>query len=162
MPTKLPNAARTSGATSTSWSGTAPALPTFQPLTENTDADVVVGGGIAWLTTAYPLSQEGVKVLLLEDGELASGESSRNPLDSGHVFIITGDSGHGMTHGTLGPMIITDLLQGRPNPWADLYDPGRITVKRESAQEFIRENVNVALKYTELLNGPAAGGLAPA
>ena len=79
--------------------------------------------------------------------------AGRNPLDSDNVFIITGDSGHGMTHGTLGPMIITDLIQGRPNPWAELYDPGRITVKRESAQEFIKENVNVALEYTELLTG---------
>ena len=79
--------------------------------------------------------------------------AGRNPLDSDNVFIITGDSGHGMTHGTLGPLIVTDLVQGRPNPWAELYDPGRITLKRESAQEFIKENVNVALEYTELLTG---------
>jgi glycine/D-amino acid oxidase-like deaminating enzyme/nitrite reductase/ring-hydroxylating ferredoxin subunit len=81
------------------------------------------------------------------------GYAGRNPMDSDNVYIITGDSGHGMTHGTLGPMIITDLIQGRPNPWADLYDPGRITVKRESALEFVKENANVAFEYTDLLTG---------
>jgi glycine/D-amino acid oxidase-like deaminating enzyme/nitrite reductase/ring-hydroxylating ferredoxin subunit len=81
------------------------------------------------------------------------GYAGRNPLDSDNVFIITGDSGHGMTHGTLGPLIVTDLIRGRDNPWAQLYDPGRITLKRESAQEFIKENLNVALEYTDLLTG---------
>jgi glycine/D-amino acid oxidase-like deaminating enzyme/nitrite reductase/ring-hydroxylating ferredoxin subunit len=81
------------------------------------------------------------------------GYAGRNPLDRDNVFIITGDSGHGMTHATLGALLITDLLQGRPNPWTQLYDPGRITVRRESTQEFIRENVNVALEYTDLLTG---------
>ncbi|QDA60795.1 FAD-dependent oxidoreductase [Hymenobacter jejuensis] len=77
--------------------------------------------------------------------------AGRNPLDDDNVYIVTGDSGHGMTHGTLGPMIITDLIQGRSNPWAKLYDPGRVTVKPESAKEFIRENLNVASEYTDLL-----------
>ena len=81
------------------------------------------------------------------------GYAGRNPLDADNVFIITGDSGHGMTHGTLGPMIVADLIQGIENPWAKLYDPGRITLKRESAMEFIKENVNVAIEYTELLTG---------
>ena len=75
---QLPNPARTSALTNTSWFGTAPSLPTFEPLRENTTADVVVvGGGIAGLTTAYLLGKEGVSVLLLEDGELASGETGR-------------------------------------------------------------------------------------
>ena len=77
MPKQLSDPARTSGLTDTSWFGTAPALPAFAPLTESTAAEVVVGGGIAGLTTAYLLSKEGVDVLLLEDGGLASGESGR-------------------------------------------------------------------------------------
>src|SRR6476661_1186207 len=81
------------------------------------------------------------------------GYAGRNPLDSDNVYIITGDSGHGMTHGTLGPMIVADLLEGRDNPWAILYDPGRVTVKRESAKEYFIENANVAIEYTELLTG---------
>jgi glycine/D-amino acid oxidase-like deaminating enzyme/nitrite reductase/ring-hydroxylating ferredoxin subunit len=81
------------------------------------------------------------------------GYAGRNPLDAENVYIITGDSGHGMTHSTLGARIITDLIQNRPNPWASLYDPGRVTVRPESVKEYVRENISVAAEYTELLTG---------
>jgi glycine/D-amino acid oxidase-like deaminating enzyme len=49
----------------------------------------------------------------------------RNPLDRENIFIATGDSGNGMTHGTIAGMLITDLIQGRDNEWAKLYDTTR-------------------------------------
>ena len=73
----------------------------------------------------------------------------RNPLDHDNVFIATGDSGQGMTHGTIAGMLLTDLLQGRENPWTDLYDPGRI--KLRALPEYAQENINVAGQYTDLL-----------
>ncbi|GAA4048625.1 FAD-dependent oxidoreductase [Hymenobacter glaciei] len=108
-----------------------------------------------WTRTRFPAVRDfeyrwSGQVMEPQDGLAFAG---RNPLDSDNVFIITGDSGHGMTHSTLGAQLIADLVQGRPNPWTELYDPRRITLKRESAQEFIRENVNVALEYVELLTG---------
>ena len=36
----------------------------------------------------------------------------RNPLDSDNVYIATGDSGNGMTHGTIAGMLLTDLIVG--------------------------------------------------
>ncbi len=81
------------------------------------------------------------------------GFIGRNPLDSDNVFIITGDSGHGMTHGTIGGLLVTDLLLDRENPWAKIYDPGRITLSLQNVKEFVKENVNVASEYTELLTG---------
>ncbi|OON68005.1 FAD-dependent oxidoreductase [Hymenobacter sp. CRA2] len=81
------------------------------------------------------------------------GYAGRNPLDSDNVYIITGDSGHGMTHSTLGAMIVTDLIQKRENPWAKLYDPGRVTAKPDSLKEYVKENLNVAFEYTDLLTG---------
>lgn len=83
----------------------------------------------------------------------ALGYAGRNPLDADNIFIITGDSGHGMTHSTLGAMIVTDLILGRDNPWAKLYDPGRVTLKPSVAKEFAKENANVAAEYTDLLTG---------
>lgn len=53
----------------------------------------------------------------------------RYPKLGDNVYVITGDSGHGMTHGTIGGMVIRDLVTGRRNPWAELYDPGRVTLK---------------------------------
>jgi glycine/D-amino acid oxidase-like deaminating enzyme/nitrite reductase/ring-hydroxylating ferredoxin subunit len=53
----------------------------------------------------------------------------RNPLDADNVYIATGDSGNGMTHGTIAGMLLTDLIQGRANPWAALYDPARKSLR---------------------------------
>jgi glycine/D-amino acid oxidase-like deaminating enzyme/nitrite reductase/ring-hydroxylating ferredoxin subunit len=66
-----------------------------------------------------------------------------------HVYIATGDSGHGMTHGTLAGIILTDLIHGSEIPWARLYDPSRTPLK--AAREFARENANVAWQYTDWL-----------
>jgi len=73
----------------------------------------------------------------------------RNPSDHANVYIATGDSGNGMTHGTIAGMLITDLIMGRDNPWASLYDPARITLK--AGGEFAKENVNVAVQYKDLV-----------
>ena len=50
----------------------------------------------------------------------------RNPRDKRkNIFIATGDSGNGMTHGTIAGMLLTDLILGRKNSWAVLYNPSR-------------------------------------
>jgi glycine/D-amino acid oxidase-like deaminating enzyme/nitrite reductase/ring-hydroxylating ferredoxin subunit len=64
----------------------------------------------------------------------------RNPLDDDNVYIVTGDSGNGITHGTIAGMLITDLIAGRENPWETLYDPSRITLR--ATGEFLREGGN--------------------
>jgi glycine/D-amino acid oxidase-like deaminating enzyme/nitrite reductase/ring-hydroxylating ferredoxin subunit len=71
----------------------------------------------------------------------------RNPLDDDNVYIATGDSGQGMTHGTIAGMLLTDLIQGRKNRWEDLYSPSRIRLK--SLPEYASENINVAGQYAD-------------
>lgn len=73
----------------------------------------------------------------------------RNPMDSDNVFIATGDSGNGMTHGTIAGLLLTDLILGRKNEWESLYDPSRITLR--ALPEFAKENLNVAVQYTDLI-----------
>lgn len=72
----------------------------------------------------------------------------RNPGDD-NIYIATGDSGNGMTHGTIAGILITDLIVGRGNSWEKLYNPSRI--KLRSAPEFVRENLNVAAQYGDYL-----------
>ena len=74
----------------------------------------------------------------------------KNPGDD-NVFIATGDSGHGMTHGTIAGMLISDLIQHRDNEWAKLYDPSRKPFK--AMAEFARENLNVARQYVGYVTG---------
>jgi Rieske Fe-S protein len=73
----------------------------------------------------------------------------RNPLDHDNVYIATGDSGNGMTHGTIAGMLITDLIAGRQNPWTDLYDPSRKTLG--ALKDFTKENLNVAAQYADVV-----------
>ena len=75
----------------------------------------------------------------------------RNPMDDDNIYIITGDSGMGMTHGTIGGMLITDLIAGRSSPWRELYDPARKSLR--SIGEFARENLNTAAQYTDWFTG---------
>jgi glycine/D-amino acid oxidase-like deaminating enzyme/nitrite reductase/ring-hydroxylating ferredoxin subunit len=42
-----------------------------------------------------------------------------------NIFIATGDSGNGITHGTIAGIILSDLILGRNNPWTDIYSPAR-------------------------------------
>lgn len=69
----------------------------------------------------------------------------RNPLDDENVYVATGDSGNGLTHGTIAGMLLTDLIVGRPNRWADLYDPSRKSLR--AAKDYARENVESQVGY---------------
>jgi glycine/D-amino acid oxidase-like deaminating enzyme/nitrite reductase/ring-hydroxylating ferredoxin subunit len=72
-----------------------------------------------------------------------------NPLDADNVYTVTGDSGQGMTHGTIGGMLITDLILGRHSAWAPLYDPGRVTLR--AIGEYTKEAANMAAQYGDWL-----------
>jgi glycine/D-amino acid oxidase-like deaminating enzyme/nitrite reductase/ring-hydroxylating ferredoxin subunit len=76
------------------------------------------------------------------------GYIGRNPMDRENVLIATGDSGHGMTHGTIAGLLLTDLIAGRENPWAEIYDPSRKPF--DAPLEYAKENLNVAAQYTDL------------
>ena len=64
---------------------------------------------------------------------------------SKHLYVATGFGGWGMTNGTVAGMLLRDLILGRENPWAAVYDPNRF--KLEAAPQFVRENVNVAAHF---------------
>lgn len=76
------------------------------------------------------------------------GYIGRNPLDK-NVYIATGFSGNGMTHGTIAGILISDLILGKKNPWADIYNPSRKSFF--AAKEYLEENINVVKQYTDWL-----------
>ncbi|RPA99868.1 FAD/NAD(P)-binding domain-containing protein [Choiromyces venosus 120613-1] len=67
-----------------------------------------------------------------------------------NVYVNTGDSGNGPTHGVIAGRLIPDLITGQKNKWADLYDPSR-KPKANTASEVISENVDQNLKYSRWL-----------
>ncbi|MDP9292552.1 MAG: FAD-dependent oxidoreductase, partial [Verrucomicrobiota bacterium] len=73
----------------------------------------------------------------------------RNPGDAENVYVVTGDSGNGMTHGVIAGLLISDLILGGSNPWEKLYDPSRKTAR--AAVDFAKENLNVVIQYRDFL-----------
>ena len=79
------------------------------------------------------------------------GFIGRDPAGQPNVYVATGDSGHGMTHATIAGILLTDLITGRESPWTQLYDPSRVSLRVDTAREFLRENLNVAAQYADLV-----------
>lgn len=103
----------------------------------------------AWTRERFPMAGElaytwAGQVMETMDGLAFIG---RNPLDHRNVYTVTGDSGMGMTHGTIAGILITDLILGRHNSWESLYDPARKSLRASS--DLLRENANVAAQYAQ-------------
>lgn len=104
----------------------------------------------AWTRNYFPIEkivyQWSGQVLEPMDGIAFIG---RNPLDHDNVYIITGDSGNGMTHCSFAGLLIRDLINGKENKWETLYSPSRFTFKESgSALHLIKEDiVNVLKKW---------------
>lgn len=58
---------------------------------------------------------------------------------SEHVQVTTGYGGWGMTNGTLGGLLLADVILGRTNPWASFYDSNRLR-PGQSYKKFLMEN----------------------
>jgi nitrite reductase/ring-hydroxylating ferredoxin subunit len=105
----------------------------------------------AWTRARFPMAREiafrwGGQIMETVDYLAFTGH---NPGDHDNVYIHTGDSGMGLTHGTIAGLLLCDLILGRDNAWAELYDPSRKTVG--AAREYTAENLNVARQYVDWL-----------
>lgn len=80
-----------------------------------------------------------------------------HPVGRQNVYIASGDSGHGMTHGTIAGMLLCDLIMGRNNFWSGLYDPSRITLR--AFAELARENINVGAQLSDWVKDPDVDSL---
>jgi Rieske Fe-S protein len=83
-----------------------------------------------WARIYFPIE----KIVTNWSGEIIMPMDSiafigRNPWDKSNVYIVTGDSGTGMTYGTIAGMLITDLITEKENPWEKIYSPSRFTIK---------------------------------
>jgi glycine/D-amino acid oxidase-like deaminating enzyme/nitrite reductase/ring-hydroxylating ferredoxin subunit len=70
----------------------------------------------------------------------------RNPGDQ-RIFVHTGDSGQGLTHGVVGSILLSRLILGQTTPWAEFYDPSRTTLA--ATKNFIAENVTAVKNFAE-------------
>jgi glycine/D-amino acid oxidase-like deaminating enzyme/nitrite reductase/ring-hydroxylating ferredoxin subunit len=102
-----------------------------------------------WARERWPVAQDvdfrwSGQVMEPVDGLAFIG---RNPLDADNVYIATGDSGNGMTHGTIAGILLADLVQGRDNDWATLYDPSRKSLR--ALPDWVAEAARSTAPYAE-------------
>jgi glycine/D-amino acid oxidase-like deaminating enzyme/nitrite reductase/ring-hydroxylating ferredoxin subunit len=74
------------------------------------------------------------------------GFIGRNP-GNDKVFVATGDSGQGITHGALAGLLLRDLIISGASPWEQTYEPGRKPLK--SAFNYVKENVTALKSFAE-------------
>ncbi|MFL6796734.1 MAG: FAD-dependent oxidoreductase [Xanthobacteraceae bacterium] len=94
------------------------------------------------------------------------GLDGRNGSDR-HRYMITGDSGQGMTNGVLGAMVVTSLIVDGQSGWKEAYDPSRSMTKKLG--HFLSENATALRSMAEYFTGgevasveqlrPGEGGL---
>jgi glycine/D-amino acid oxidase-like deaminating enzyme/nitrite reductase/ring-hydroxylating ferredoxin subunit len=82
------------------------------------------------------------------------GFIGRSP-GSERVYVATGDSGQGMTHGALAGILLKDLIVSGSSPWQDVYEPSRKTPS--GILNYISENVTAIQRLAERL-GPGELG----
>ncbi len=56
---------------------------------------------------------------------LNPADNEETESQNNNIYICTGDSGNGITHGTIAGMLISDLIFGKQNRWRNLYNPSR-------------------------------------
>ncbi|MEA5558483.1 FAD-dependent oxidoreductase [Nodularia spumigena] len=113
------------------------------------DADARYARLEVWTRERFPMATERLfrwsgQVMNADDGIAYIG---KNPLDEDNIYIATGDTGLGMTHGTIAGMLLNDMILGRKNTWAEVYDPLRTRIG--ATGDFVSENINIATQYLD-------------
>jgi Rieske Fe-S protein len=103
----------------------------------------------AWAREWFPMAQRVVRrwsgqIIEPVDGLAFIG---RNPSDAPNVLIATGDSGHGLTHGTIAASMFASIIAGRTTMYEALYSPRRISLR--SLPTFAQENGATAAHYLD-------------
>lgn len=76
------------------------------------------------------------------------GFIGKNPGNK-NIFVATGDSGQGITHGVVAGLLVRDLITGVSNPWEPVYRPSRKTPK--GGLNYLRENTTVVKSFSQFV-----------
>ncbi len=112
------------------------------------DADLRFSHLIDWAKTMFGIKGKAVftwsgQVMEPIDGLAFIG---RNPGNK-NIYIVTGDSGHGLTHGTIAGILISDLILGKKNDWEALYNPSRKNIR--ALGQFFKQSCNIAAQFAQ-------------
>ncbi len=100
-----------------------------------------------WVRQRYPAEE----VIYNWSGQVmesmdALGYIGKNPLDKDNVYIVTGDSGNGLTNAGVAAILITALIMKGDHPWKDLYSPSRFKLFT-AGKVFVKEVIGGLTQY---------------
>ncbi len=119
---------------------------------EADDADERLGNLESWARLRFP---EMGKIAYRWSGQCLDTPDyaafiGRQP-GTDRVFVATGDSGQGITHGVVAGMLLADLIDSDDHPWAVVYDPARAPPK--SIGNFLSSAIGAAKNLLEKVTG---------
>ena len=113
----------------------------------------------SWARKRFPMAGDVVESWSGQVMEPIDGVAFIGPSPgSSNVLVITGDSGHGITHGVIGSILCTEQVFGRSHEWAPLYDPGRRSLR--AMREYLRDGIESVRKYGASLRAGRRGASA--
>lgn len=68
-----------------------------------------------------------------------------------NIYVVTGDSGNGLTHGAIAGLLLPQLIQHRTHPWSRVYAPNR--TRLHALGKMIKENASSSAPYTDWARG---------
>jgi glycine/D-amino acid oxidase-like deaminating enzyme/nitrite reductase/ring-hydroxylating ferredoxin subunit len=78
------------------------------------------------------------------------GFIGRSP-GSKRIYVATGDSGQGMTHGALAGLLVKDLIVTGDSPWREVYEPSRSPPFAQAVGNYVKGNVSSIKSLAEYI-----------
>lgn len=112
-----------------------------------------------WARERWPVAQERLTQWSGQVMESADYLAfiGKNPDGAEHVWLATGDSGMGMTHGTIAGILLPVLISGKQHAWAKIYDPTRVPLHHTELLEMVKENADVAAQFRDYVTPGQVG-----
>ncbi len=106
---------------------------------------------IRWSEERFPIVSKPVFSWSAQTVETFDGMPllGLSPGDHQNVYVITGDSGTGITHATLGALINSDLIAGKKSPWERIFSPSRSRL--HGLKRWLKQNAENATEYRDWL-----------
>jgi glycine/D-amino acid oxidase-like deaminating enzyme/nitrite reductase/ring-hydroxylating ferredoxin subunit len=106
----------------------------------------------AWIRKRFPKAGPAIatwsgQVQEPHDGMAYIGKLPRHD----NIFVVTGDSGNGLTHGVVASLMLPTLIAGREHPWSKVYAPNRSRL--HAIGTMVSEDMKSSLPYADWMKG---------